>query len=236
MNSKKKILLKLTGEIFLDPKTRELSPIMLTNVIGQIKKLHATHQFGIVVGGGNFFRGNQHGKRLGLTASVGHQIGMLATLMNGLILKDLLDAQEMSAALLCAMPSPEVGEAISQQNINHALEHGFTIIFAGGTGNPFFTTDTTAILRSLQISAAEVWKGTNIDGVYDSDPRTNPQAKRLKSIQFTQAFDQKLGIMDLTAYAMAEQYNKPIRVFDIFDQDALIKAAQDKEFGSIITR
>lgn len=236
MSSKKRILLKLTGELFLDPQSRELSPTMLNSVILQIKKLEKTHQFGIVVGGGNFFRGNQHGKRLGLTASVGHQIGMLATLMNGLILKDLLQAQDVPAALLCAMPSPEVGEGISQQNIDSALENNWTIVFTGGTGNPFFTTDTTAILRSLQISAHEVWKGTNINGVYTADPRTNPNAQPLKTVRFAQAFEQKLGIMDLTAYAMAEQYDKTIRVFNIFDQNALLKAAQDTNFGSVITK
>lgn len=236
MHNRKKILLKLTGEVFLDPKTRELNATIINSVIAQIKQLHKTHQFGIVVGGGNFFRGNEHGKRLGITASVGHQIGMLATLMNGLILKDLLEKQGLHAALLCAMPSPEIGEAISQQGINAALEHDCTIVFAGGTGNPFFTTDTNAILRSLQISADEVWKGTSIDGVYDADPRTNPNAKRLKTVGYTQAFEKKLGIMDLTAYAMAEQYDKKVRVFNIFEDNALIKAAQDKEYGSIIQK
>lgn len=234
MNQKKKILLKLTGEVFLDPKTRELNATIVNSVILQIKQLNATHQFGIVVGGGNFFRGNEHGKRLGITASVGHQIGMLATLMNGLILKDLLEKQGLCAALLCAMPSPEIGEAISQQSINTALEQDCTIVFAGGTGNPFFTTDTNAILRSLQIRASEVWKGTSIDGVYDADPRIHSNAKRLKTIGYTEAFEKKLGIMDLTAYAMAEQYDKTVRVFNIFEENALIKAAQDKEFGSII--
>lgn len=236
MNNRSKILLKLTGEIFLDPKTRELNATTVNSVILQIKKLHATHQFGIVVGGGNFFRGNEHGKRLGITASVGHQIGMLATLMNGLILKDLLEKQDLCAALLCAMPSPEIGEAISQQSINAALENDCTIVFAGGTGNPFFTTDTNAILRSLQISAPEVWKGTSIDGVYDADPRLHPNAKRLKTVRYTEAFEKKLGIMDLTAYAMAEQHDKKVRVFNIFEENALIKAAQDKEYGSIIQK
>lgn len=236
MNNRKKILLKLTGEIFLDRETKSLSAEAINSVIMQIKKLNHTHQFGIVVGGGNFFRGNEHGKRLGITPSVGHQIGMLATLMNGLILKDLLEQQGLHAALLCAMPAPEIGEAISQQNINHALDHDCTIIFAGGTGNPFFTTDTNAILRSLQIGAAEVWKGTSIDGVYDADPKTNPHAKRLRMVRYCDALEKKLGIMDLTAYAMAEQYDKPVRVFNIFEENALIQAAQNKEFGSIITK
>jgi uridylate kinase len=236
MNDRKKILLKLTGEVFLDPQTRALNATVINSVIVQIKKLNQTHQFGIVVGGGNFFRGNEHGKRLGLSASVGHQIGMLATLMNGLILKDLLENQGLHAALLCAMPSPEIGEAISQQSINGALAHDCTIVFAGGTGNPFFTTDTNAILRSLQIGADEVWKGTNIDGIYDADPKKNPHAKRLHTVRYGEAFEKKLGIMDLTAYAMAEQYDKTVRVFNIFEENALIKAAQDKEFGSIITK
>lgn len=234
MSIKKRILLKLTGEIFLDKTTHVLNATAINAIIAQIKYLQPHMLFGIVVGGGNFFRGNKEGRQLGLTPSVGHQIGMLATMMNGLILKDLLEQQGLSAALFCAMPSPEVGEPISQQTITLALEHNTTLVFTGGTGNPFFTTDTNAILRSLQISADEIWKATNIDGIYSADPRINPHAKRLARVTYTQALREKLGIMDMTAYALAETYRKTIRIFDVFSPNALVQAAEDKNFGSFI--
>lgn len=234
MSSKKRILLKLTGEIFLN-KERQLTASLVNNLVTQIKQLSETHQFGIVIGGGNFFRGSQHGTQMGIRNSVAHQIGMLGTMMNGLMLKDLIEQQELSAELFCAMPSPEVGIAISQQTINTCLNDGCTLIFTGGTGNPFFTTDTTAVLRGLQINADEIWKGTSIDGAYDKDPKKHADARRFAQLSFRQALQDKIGVMDLTAYAMAETYRQRIRIFDIFSHNALLQAAQNKEFGSLIS-
>lgn len=234
MNTKKRILLKLTGEIFLDKDKKQLSSVTPSAIIKQIKQLSTMHQFGIVVGGGNFFRGKQHGKQLGITPSVGHQVGMLATMMNGLILGDFLEQEGLSTSLLCAMPSPEVGNPISQEGILHAIKNGHIMVFTGGTGNPFFTTDTNAILRALQMSADEIWKGTCVDGVYNTDPRQKTDAQLLKTVSFAQALQQKLGIMDPTAYALAEQYGQTVRVFNIFEPNALLNAAQDKNFGSTI--
>lgn len=234
MSSKKRILLKLTGEIFLN-KERHLTASLASNIVAQIKQLNETHQFGIVIGGGNFFRGSQHGTQMGIRNSVAHQIGMLGTMMNGLMLKDLIEQQELPAELFCAMPSPEVGIAISPQTINECLHDGCTLIFTGGTGNPFFTTDTTAVLRGLQINADEIWKGTSIDGAYDKDPKKHADARRFTQLSFRQALQDKIGVMDLTAYAMAETYRQRIRIFDIFSQNALLQAAQNKEFGSLIS-
>lgn len=234
MKTKKRILLKITGSVFLDPKTKTLSSHTVNGLIAQMKELSGQYQFGLVVGGGNFFRGSQYSKPLGIEPAVAHQIGMLATLMNGLILHSLFKNQDMPASLFCATPTAEIGLPISQQAINVALANDHTLIFAGGTGNPFFTTDTNAVLRSLQIDADEIWKGTDVDGVYNHDPRTNPDAQQLKSITFVQAIQQRLGVMDLTAYAMAEQYKKKIRVFNIFTPNALIRAIQDQQFGSIL--
>ncbi len=234
MSKKKRILLKLTGEIFL-AKDGRLSADFTRALIKQVHTLKNSFDIGIVIGGGNFFRGSQHGQRLGIRSSVGHQIGMLATMMNGIMLKDLLEQNNVSAELLCAMPSPEIGKPISQQTINTSLLAGKLLIFTGGTGNPFFTTDTTAVLRALQIQADVVWKGTSVDGVYSSDPRQDLNAKKLKKISFQQAIDQRLKIMDLTALAMAEQHEMTVRVFDIFAPNALIDAAQNPQFGSTIS-
>ncbi len=233
MTSKKRILLKLTGEIFLTPE-RGLTASHINRVITQIKQLAATHQFGIVIGGGNFFRGRDQGATLGMTASVGHQAGMLATMLNGLILKDLFEQQGMATTLLCAIACPEVGESISHQAILSASLAGSTIIFTGGTGNPFFTNDTNAVIRGLQIEADEIWKGTNVDGVYDADPRKNKQATLLKKVSYQQALDQNLGIMDATAFTLAKQHKQTIRVFNIFTPGALLEAARNNQFGTTI--
>ena len=230
---KKRILLKLTGAI-LDRGSNGFSADAVNNVIEQIKQLQATHQFGIVIGGGNFFRGNQNSIQLGIEQSVGHQIGMLATMMNGLILKDLLEGQGIPVELFCAVECPKVGNSIAQKTITNALQNNKTIIFTGGTGNPFFTTDTSAILRSLQISADEIWKGTSVDGVYTKDPKKHTDAQRIPQLTFAQAIAQHLGVMDLTAYTMAQQYKQRIRIFDIFAPNALLQAAQNQNLGSII--
>jgi len=233
--SKKRILLKLTGEIFLD-KDGKPSAANILSVIDQMKQLFDSYQFGIVIGGGNFFRGSQHGIRMGVRSTVGHQIGMLATMMNGLMIKDLCEQNNLSAQLLCAMPSPEIGKPISQQSINNSLEKDEVIIFTGGTGNPFFTTDTTAVLRGLQIHADQVWKGTSIDGVYTADPKKDTTAQKLSTLTYRHAIDEQLGIMDLTAFAMAEQHDVTIRIFDIFTPDALLRASEDPNFGSTINK
>lgn len=231
---KKRVLLKLTGELLLSSDKKGLSADMMSTVIAQIKALRATHQFGIVLGGGNFFRGSVQGALLGITASVGHHVGMLATMMNGLIVKDLFEQQGFSVSLFSALSCPEIGLSTSQQSIDTALSLDHILLFAGGTGNPFFTTDTNAVLRSLQMQTKDIWKGTNVDGVYDADPRKNSNAQLLKEVSYSDALQNRLGIMDATAFAMAQQYDQEIRVFNIFTPDALLSVAKDTHFGSVI--
>ena len=230
--SKKIVLLKLTGEILAPNKENLLNADLLESIAEQIKTLSDSHYFGIVIGGGNFFRGTKQGKALGMTPSVGHQVGMLATMMNGLIVKDLFEQHGLPSSLFCALPSPEVGAPVSEQAIKSALSKGHCVIFSGGTGNPFFSTDTTAILRGLQIDAAEVWKGTLVDGVYTADPKKNNDAQLLKNISYKDMLNQQLGIMDAAAIALAQQHNLLIRVFNIFDNKAILHAANDESFGS----
>ena len=222
MNNKTTVLLKLTGEILISPTTHALDSQHMRSIAAQIKKLQNTHRFGIVIGGGNFFRGSKQGTALGLTPSVGHQIGMLATMMNGLIVKDLFEQEGLPCTIFCAVPASEIGSPISQQAIQTAHAHNSYMVFTGGTGNPFFTTDTTAILRGLQINAHEVWKCTSVDGIYNADPKTNPRAELLKSVSYNDALLNKLGIMDATAIALAREHRLPIRVFNIFSENALI--------------
>lgn len=232
--TKKRILLKLTGEAFLSTQNHNLSPALINAVIDQIKQLSNQYQFGIVVGGGNFFRGNEHGKRMGVSAPVGHQIGMLATVLNGLMMKDLLEQKELKASLCSAITCPEIATSISQQGIEDALKHDDVIVFAGGTGNPFFSTDTTAVLRGLQINAEQIWKASHIDGVYSADPKTNANAQLLTDLTYKYALDNRLGIMDATAFTLASENKQTIRVFSVFTENALINAAQNPQFGSTI--
>ncbi|MEX0940568.1 MAG: uridine monophosphate kinase [Candidatus Babeliales bacterium] len=231
---KKIILLKITGEVLAgDDKQIDISRII--PLANQIKKLNHSHYFGIVIGGGNFFRGSKQGPTLGLTPFVADQIGMLATMMNGLIINDLFQKAGIESSLLNALPLPEVGKPITQDIIKSALSKNKCLIFCGGTGNPFFSTDTTAVLRGLQIEAVEIWKGTNVDGVYSDDPNKNPDSKLLSTISFTQMLNERLKIMDAPAIALAQQHDLLIRVFNIFKPEALMQAAENDTFGSKIT-
>jgi len=235
MKTKKRVLLKLTGKILLS-KQHNLSATLITKIISQIKQLKNTHHFGIVVGGGNILRGEEQGKQLGLTPTFGHQAGMLSTMINGLILKDLFDQQGLEASLLSAITCPQIADPISQQQVDASLDQGKVILFVGGTGAPFFTTDTNAVVRCLQIGASEVWKGTGVDGIYGSDPAKDRDATLIKKITYSDAISQKLGIMDTTAMALAQTYNVTIRVFNIFEPDALLRASKSLNFGSIINK
>jgi uridylate kinase len=228
------ILLKVTGEIFTDAATSMPTSVLARSLARQIKKLADTHHFGIVIGGGNFFRGSRHGTALGLNASVGHQIGMLATMMNGLTLKDLFEQEGLPCTLFCAVPSAQVGTAISHQTITEARAAGHYMIFTGGTGNPFFTTDTTAVLRGLQIQADEIWKGTLVDGIFSADPKKDPYAAYIPHISYEKALFDNLGILDATAITLAREHALPIRVFNIFKENALLNAALAADFGSRI--
>lgn len=234
MSNKRRILLKLTGEAFISSQNQNLTPLLINEILEQIKQLSATIQFGIVVGGGNFFRGKQHGKIMGISSAVGHQIGILATLLNGLMLKDLLEQHNLKTSLFSAVMCPEMATSISQQAIENALINDDIIVFAGGTGNPFFSTDTTAVLRGLQINAEQIWKASHVDGIYTADPQQDPRAKLLPSLTFKYALDHHLGIMDATAFALAAENKQTVRVFSAFIPNSLLQAAQNNNFGSTI--
>jgi uridylate kinase len=234
MSQKKVVILKLTGEI-IRHTPQGLDASGLEHIATQVKLLSPSYKFGIVMGGGNFFRGAQEGMQMHLRTHVGHLVGMLATMMNGLIIQDIFESADIPTALFSAVECPDVGFNFSPQNIQNALQHKQCLIFAGGTGNPYFTTDTTAVIRALQIEATELWKGTKVDGVYTSDPTKDPHAQFLRHISYKDALSSKLGIMDGSAFALASQHNLPIRVFNIFSQNALIKAGNEKEFGSLIS-
>jgi len=224
--SKKRILLKLTGNAIV--------PEMVKSIASQIVQLKDQYQFGIVVGGGNFFRGDKEGKQFGLTRSVGHHVGMLATMMNGMILKDLFERSGIKTALFSAIVCPGLITPARESAIQRTSKKNDVVIFAGGTGLPFFTTDTNAVVRALQINADQLWKTTDVDGIYETDPDKDSNAKLIPRMSHDEALKKDIRVMDATAFKLAAQENITIRVFNIFTEDALIRAANDESFGSTV--
>lgn len=230
---KKRILLKITGQILLDEQGN-LSANNIKSLAEQIQKLKEDFIFNIVIGGGNFFHGQEQSKKLHITQNTSHYIGMLATCMNGLILQDIFIQNNIKTTLFSALTCSEISCKVSIQNLKQALDTEDCIIFSGGTGNPYFTTDTTAVVRALQINAYELWKGTKVNGIYDKDPLIYKDAQFFQTVSSSYALKNKLDIMDQTAFALARQYTLNIRVFRIFDQNSLIKAVTEKNYGSLV--
>lgn len=228
------ILLKLSGTLLRDQNSGQLSRTKIEDVAQQIKELELSQPLAIVMGGGSFFRGSRDGTQLGLRPSVGHSVGMLATLMNAVVMRDVLANADVLACVLTALECPSVGNTAHQPHIDAALGRNETIIFAGGAGVPYFTTDTVAIVRALQCGASQVWKATDVDGVYSSDPKKDFQAHMFSRISCTQALEKKTGVIDQSALILARENAIPIRVFNVFGERALIRAAMDENFGTII--
>ena len=226
------ILLKLTGELLTVP---ESGTAPITALVPQLASLSEHYTLGIVLGGGNFFRGDIQGKALGLSAATGHEVGMLATILNGRILQEMLENAGVRTVLMSALPCRKVAKNICQQTIVEAKREGKVMIFVGGTGNPFFTTDTNAVTRALQIGATEVWKATKVDGIYDKDPVVNQGAVRYDSLTYKEALDQKLGVMDLTAMALASEHGLTTYVFDVFAKNALETMQKDRSIATKVT-
>ncbi|MBU4269266.1 UMP kinase [Candidatus Dependentiae bacterium] len=222
-----KIVVKISGELFVATDN-------LRNVIDQIKIISNNYNIGIVVGAGNIFRGVQNGKTLGIKRETGDIAGMVATMVNGLVLRDMLESANIKTKILTSIDCPSVADKITSEKINCAFDGDKVIIFVGGTGNSYFTTDTNAVLRGLQIGAKQLLKGTKVDGLFDKDPKTNKDAKLIKNIKFDTVLEKKLKVMDLTAIAMALENNIKIRIFNIFEHNSIIKLLNDSNFGSTI--
>lgn len=230
----KKVLIKISGQLF-DHDGASFNKEFAKSFCAQLVELQKTMQCGIVIGGGNFFRGHQHGKQLELQRVAADTVGMLATMMNGVILHNFLRNAGIDALLLSAVYAPQVAPIISQEAIDQALRKNQCIIFAGGTGNPFVSTDTNAIIRALQINADQVWKATTVDAVYDADPKKNPGAKAYKHLSYQEVISKQLNVMDGAAIALAQEHKIVIRVFDVFAPSALLQAARDQTIGSTIS-
>lgn len=232
--AKPAIVIKITGTLFVDQKTQKFSRTIADELVKQLATLHTTHQVGIVIGGGAFFRGAESNGTLRLRPAIAHSIGMLATITNALMLYDVLFENNIASTMLCAFHCDLAGATACQQTIASAIEHDHIIIFSGGTGNPYVSSDTAAIIRAKQLGAQELWKATTVDGVYTADPYIDCKAELIPNMTHQEALDKHLGFMDYTAITLAQQERLPIRVFNVAAPHALLKAAQCEPLGTII--
>ncbi len=231
----KKVLIKLSGE-FLKSKEETLSFKKLESIASDIKYIHKKGvQIGLVVGGGNILRGLQGSKKYKIASGELDELGMIATMINGGALSLALKKQKIPNAVLSAIPiSYSVGLTYSRDGALDLLNQNYVVIFVGGTGNPFFTTDTAAVMRALQIKADILLKATNVKGVYDKDPKEFPTAKFYKKLTYKDALTQGLKIIDLTAFSLAMEHKLPLIVFNIETQNNLRKIIMGKNIGTII--
>jgi uridylate kinase len=230
----KKILLKLSGESLMGKNDYGISPTQLKVYVEDIKSLYQKNiQIGIVIGGGNIFRGIQ-GAAEGFDRIQGDYMGMLATVINSMALQSEMENQGLPSVLLSGIEINPICEKMSRSKAKNLLEAGKIVIIAAGTGNPYFTTDTAAALRAVEIEADVLLKGTRVDGVYDSDPEKNPNAQKFKKISFQEAYEKELKIMDLTAFSLCMENKMPIVVFNMNKKGNLLRIIQGEEIGSII--
>ncbi len=230
-----RILLKLSGEALMGDLKYGIDP----NVIGRIASEVATVvamgvEVAIVIGGGNIFRGAGLA-RAGMDRVTGDHMGMLATVMNALAIQDALERQEVYARVMSALEIHDVCEDYIRRRAVRHLEKGRVVILAAGTGNPFFTTDTAASLRAIEIGADLMLKATKVNGVFDSDPATNPDATQLPEVTFDRVLADRLNVMDATAIVMCRDNEVPLRVFDMTEPDALVRVLEGEPLGTLVT-
>ena len=231
----RRILLKLSGEALLGDRPYGVDPAFCAFIASQVRKVHDRGvQVGIVVGGGNIFRGMAAAAR-GMDRATGDYIGMLATVMNGLALQDALEKAGVPTRVMTAIAMNEVAEPYIRRRAIRHLEKGRVVIFAAGTGNPFFTTDTAAALRALEIGAEAILMGKNgVEGVLDADPRTNPDARLIPSLTHLEAIERGLKVMDTTALSLCMDNRLPLHVFNLDDESNIERVVRGERIGTVI--
>lgn len=232
----RRVLLKLSGEALREPgSTDNISPPIVEDIAAQIKAAHQTGlEIALVVGGGNFWRGISASNR-GMERATADYMGMLATVMNALAVQSMLEAMDVPTRVQSAIKMDNVAEPFIRRVAMRHLELGRVVIFAAGTGNPFFSTDTTAALRASEIGACAVLKATKVDGIYDSDPKKNPDAVRFDTISFHEALTRQLKVMDATAFSLCSENNMPIIVFSMDEPDNVRKALVGEPIGTLVS-
>ncbi|MEE2731326.1 UMP kinase [Ketobacter sp.] len=232
----KRILLKLSGEALMGDMDFGIDPNVLNRMaleIGQLRGIGV--QVGLVIGGGNLFRGAAL-QKAGLDRVSGDHMGMLATVMNGLAMRDALERSNISTTLMSAIQMSGVVEHYDRRKSIRQLELGDVVIFAAGTGNPFFTTDSAACLRGIEVEADAVFKATKVDGVYDSDPVKNPEAIKYERLTYDEVLEKKLGVMDLTAICLCRDHDLPVRVFNMNQPGSLLTVTLGGDDGTLIEK
>lgn len=229
-----RILLKLSGEALMGEQGGGIDPNTIRRLALEVKELCAAGvQVGLVIGGGNFIRGAQTaGESLGRVT--GDHMGMLATVLNALAMQDALEYLGQPVRVMSALKINQVCEDYIQRRAVRHLEKGRVTIFAAGTGNPFFTTDSAASLRAIEINADLLIKATKVDGVYSADPMKNPAAVFYPRITYDEALDQRLNVMDATALVLCRDHNMPLRVMNIFEPGAVLRLINGEDIGSLI--
>ncbi|MFI5337386.1 MAG: UMP kinase [Opitutales bacterium] len=230
----KRIVLKLSGEVLRGRGTEPLDAATLEQMCSQVKEIHGLGvQVCIVIGGGNIFRGLQGAKR-GVDRTTGDYMGMLATVINGLALMDCLEKMGVSTRVQSAIPMNQIAEPFILRRAIRHLDKGRVVIFVAGTGNPYFSTDTTAALRASEMHADIIMKATKVDGVYDKDPKKHPDAVKYEQLTFIDALKQRLNVMDSTAFSLCMDNNVPILVFNLEDPHAIKKAVSGGHVGTLV--
>ena len=232
----KRLLVKLSGEALMGQYDFGIDPRMIANLAGELQALlQAGVEVGVVVGGGNIFRGAGLAEA-GLDRVAGDHMGMLATVMNAIALRDGLQKKGLECVVMSGLMMPQVCENYTQRHARERIGRGEIVIFAAGTGNPYFTTDTGASLRAVEIQADLLIKATNVDGIYDSDPRSNPDARKYDTLHYDEAIDRRLAVMDITAMVLCQENDLDLAVCNINHPDALLALARGERLGTLVTR
>lgn len=230
----KRVLLKLSGEALMGPGTFGIDPETIGRMADEIKALvDAGLQIGLVIGGGNIFRGAGLAQG-GLDRVTGDHMGMLATVMNGLAMKDALIKRGVAARPVSALSMPDVCDDFNVREARASLDAGEVVILTAGTGNPYFTTDSAASLRAVEIEADLLIKATKVDGVYSADPVKVPDAEFYSRLTYDRAITEKLGVMDTTAIVLCRDNNMPLRIMNINEPGALMRLMKGEEIGSLV--
>jgi uridylate kinase len=233
----KRIVLKISGEVLKNQKTADtIDPETLERICLQIKEVYNLGvQVGLVVGGGNIFRGLSGANNRGVERTTGDSMGMLSTVINGLAIMDCLEQMGVVVRVQSAIPMDKLAEPYIHRRAIRHLERGRVVIFVAGTGNPFFSTDTTAALRGSEIGADIIMKATKVDGIYDKDPNQFADAIKYEKLDFQEALEKRLNIMDSTSFSLCMDNKIPILVFNMEENKSVIKAVTGEKIGTLVT-
>lgn len=231
----RRVVIKLSGEALINSKTGEpIDPVILERISQQLKRVHDLGvEIAIVVGGGNIFRGLR-GEHQGVDRTTGDYMGMLSTVINGLAFMDCLEKMGVVVRVQSAIPMERLAEPFILRRAKRHLEKGRLVIFVAGTGNPYFSTDTTAALRASEMGAEIILKATNVDGIYNRDPKAHPDAVKYEHLDYIEALRERINVMDSTAFSLCMDNRMPILVFSLQEEDSILRAIAGELIGTLV--